>query len=183
MRSISRTVLALALSVVAIGISVAQDKEAHPAHEQTTFAEDEPLRHPVRLSTDVLKVLLSTNEAKNALANASDSQQKNAAHLFQGTKVHLNGPDEIDLVVIGIPPMAGADNGWFWVVRSANKNPQVVLFVGGNTLELMDSRTLGYRDINTIWASPSVTKEMIYHFDESRYKLWKQKSTPTPNSP
>jgi len=43
-----------------------------------------------------------------------------------------------------------ADNGWFWLVSSARKNPRVVLFAGGNALEIMDSKTKGYRDIESV---------------------------------
>jgi len=167
----------LVLSVVAVGISVAQDKKAHATHEQTRFVEGDPLQQAVGLSANVLKVLLETEEGKQGLAFANDSQQKNAARLFQAREIHLSGPDEVDLIVVGIPPMTGADNGWFWLVRSANKNPQVVLFSGGNTLELMGSKTLGYRDIRSVFSTASETRKAIYHFDGKQYKLWNDKWT------
>jgi hypothetical protein len=172
-----RIVVVLILSVVAVGSSVAQGKKAHAAHEQTKFVEGDRPQHAVQLSAEVLNILLETKEVKQELTFVSDSERKNAAQLFQASEVHLNGPDEVDLIVIGIPPMAGADSGWFWIVRSANKNPQMVLFAGGNTLELMDSKTLGYRDIRGVSSTASETRDAIYHFDGDQYKLWKEKRT------
>jgi hypothetical protein len=38
------------------------------------------------------------------LAYETDSEEKNAARLLQAGEDHLAGPDEVDVVVIGIPP-------------------------------------------------------------------------------
>jgi hypothetical protein len=63
------------------------------------------------------------------------------------------------------------------VVRSARKNPNVVLFARGNSLELMGGRTLGYCNIRSVWSSASEIRDAIYHFDGKEYKLWKEKKT------
>ena len=75
---------------------------------------------------------------------------------------------------MGFFPMSGADNTWFWVVRSAHRDPEVVLFAGGNSLEVLASRTNGYHDIRTDWASAAATSTTVYKFDGKSYKLWKQ---------
>jgi hypothetical protein len=181
MGTVPRAAFVLVLAVVAAGILVAQDKNAHRVHEQTTFTEDGPLQHPVPVSADVVKVLMETEEAKEGLAFANDSERSNAAQLFRAGEVHLNMSDEVGLVVIGVGAMSGADNGWFWVVRSARKNPQVVLFAGGNSLELMGSMMQGYCDIRSLFSTPSETNDRIYRFDGRHYQLWKQKSTQNPN--
>jgi len=63
----------------------------------------------------------------------------------------------------------------------SRKNPKVVLFAGGNTLEIMDSKTKGYRDIESVTSTPSKTSTMTYSFDGESYGLWKEKWKP--NSP
>jgi len=73
--------------------------------------------------------------------------------------------------------MSGADEGWFWLLRSVHKNPKIVLFATGNSLDLMESRTLGYRDIRSVWSSASDTHQTVYHFDGNEYKLWTEKWT------
>jgi hypothetical protein len=110
---VHRTAFALVLAVVAAGILPAHGQKAHPVREQTFFSEDEPFQQPSPLSGDVLMVLLNTKEVKQGLVIASDSQRSNVAELFRAAKVHLSGPDEVDLVVVGVPPMSGADNAWF----------------------------------------------------------------------
>lgn len=129
-----RAALALVL-VVIDGVSVTRGQEVHSIHEQNSFHEDEPLLHAVPLTPKVLSVLLKTKWAKQGLEFANDSQRDNPAQLFRAAEIHLTRWDDVDLVVIGIPPMRGADNCWFWVVRSARNHPRVVLVGGGNSLD------------------------------------------------
>jgi hypothetical protein len=177
MRAARIIVVIPVFAALAAGISAAQVENADALHDQTTFTEDARLQHPVPVSSDVLKVLLETDAAKEGMAFAQVSKPGDVAQLFRAGEVHLGGANEVDLVVIGVGWMSGADNGWFWVVRSAHKNPRVVLFAGGNSLQMMVTRTNGYRDIRSTWSSPSETDDTIYHFDGREYKLWKKTST------
>ena len=76
--------------------------------------------------------------------------------------------------------MTGADNDWFWVVRSPRHNPSVVLFSGGDYLQLLNSGTNGLRDIRRLFSTASETRETIYKFDGTRYKIAKDKWTEKP---
>ena len=177
MKVLRRIPLALALTTIVCTSLATQGRRG----EQTSFAEDQPLHSPVQISPDVLKVLLETKEAEQGLDLANDSKQDHPTQLFRAAEVHLSRPDEVDLVVIGVCPMCGADNGWFWLVRSARSDPKVVLFAGGNILELMNSRTNGCRDIRSAWSSSSETKNTLYHFDGKEYKVWQEKWTKNRN--
>jgi hypothetical protein len=162
--------------VLLAGMACIATAQSAPAGEQMSFSEDAPLQHTVALSPDVLEVLFQTQEARQALNFASDSTQDHPARLFRATEVHLSRPDETDLVVIGVPPMSGADCGWFWIVRLTRGGPQVVLFAGANSLDLRDSRTSGYRDIVTTSASAGTSEETTFHFNGKSYKAWKKKT-------
>lgn len=163
------TVLALALSTVAQGQGTA------PAREQTVFHEYEPFQHDVPLPPKVLHALLRTKEAKEALESAREDQRNNPSQLFQAAEVHLRGLDEVDLVVQGFPPVSGADNTWFWIVLSARSTPKIALWTGGDSLEVMASRTNGYRNISCSWSSASgYTRKWKYHFNGEKYLLWKK---------
>ena len=168
-------ILQFAFAVAAAGILPAQGQKAGSTHEQTYFSEDERLQRPVPLPPDVLNVLLKTDEVKDNLGSASPSQRSNPSSLFRAAEVHLHAPDVIDFVVIGRSPMSGADNTWFWIVRSARGKPQVVLFAGSNSLEIMASRTNGYRDIRCDWASANHAETTTYKFNGREYKLWRNK--------
>lgn len=123
---------------------------------------------------------MEREEAREGLHFASPSERDNPAQLFRAAEVHLSRLDEADLVVIGVGAMSGADQGWFWVVRSTRKDPNIILFAGGNSLALMDGRTNGYRDIRCVWSSPSETISTIYHFDGKEYKVWKKQQRQNP---
>jgi len=144
--------------------------------DQNSFSVASPLQNPAPLAPEVLKVLLETDAAKAGLAYATPAQRADPEQLFRAAQVHLNHTDDVDLVVIGVCPMCGADNAWFWIVGSAAKNPKVILVAGGNELQLLDSSTKGYRDVQSVWSSPSQTDTSLYHFNGVQYELRKRKS-------
>jgi hypothetical protein len=149
---------------------------ASNAADQNSFSEDGAVQNPVALSPEVLKVLLATDSARQGLELASQSQKANPAQLFRAAEVHLTG-SETDLVVIGVCPMCGADNGWFWVVESAATTPKVILAAGGTTLEVLTSSSKGHRDIQSVWSSPSQTDTILYRFSGAQYEIHKRKTT------
>ena len=175
-RTLYKIVLAFALATVAAVASITPAQETTPAGEQTVFHEYEPVQHAVPLSPEVLQVLLRRKEVKEALEFASREGRDNPSQFFEATKVHLRGSDEADLVVRGYPPVSGADNAWFWVVLLAHgATPRIVLWGHADSLEVMTSRTNGYRNIHCSWSSASgETIEWKYHFNGEKYILWKK---------
>lgn len=86
-------------------------------------------------------------------------------------------PDKVFLV-IGKPPMAGADNTWFWIVRQSGNEAKILLWAGANCVSIERSSNLGFRDIQTEWSSASESITEAYSFDGTAYKLTKRKSHP-----
>jgi hypothetical protein len=155
--------LALATAIAAHG------QTQQPISEQTKFSRTSRIEHPVPVPPDVLKLLLSTREGKEGLARASDLQKKNPGQMFRAAEIHLRGADEADLVIEGVSPMANGDHDWFWIVRPAGKRPRLILYAGGNSLEVQDSRTNLYRDISSVWIYPKETLVTIYKFNGKTY--------------
>lgn len=155
--------LVLATAIAALG------QTPQPISEQTRFSRTSRIEHPVPVPPDVLKLLLNTSEGKEGLARASDLQKQNPGQMFRAAEVHLRGADEADLVIEGVAPMANGDHDWFWIVRPAGKRPRLVLFAGGNSLEVQDSRTNSYRDISSVWIYPKETLVTIYKFNGKKY--------------
>jgi hypothetical protein len=56
-------------------------------------------------------------------------------------------------------------------VRSARKDPDVIPFGGGDSLELLTSKTKGYRDIGIVWMSSLESETTVYNFDGNYYKM------------
>lgn len=73
--------------------------------------------------------------------------------------------------------MSGADNDWFWIVRSPLKQPKVILWCGGNSLELLDSKSGGYRDVRCTWSSASERVTRSYRYVKGRYRLRRERWT------
>jgi hypothetical protein len=110
---------------------------------------------------------------KESLNSARRVTQADAARLFRAKEVHLGRPNEIDLLVAGTFPVVGADNDWYWVVRST-PNPKVLLWVGCLSIQLLKRKTNGYRDFSSSWSSANHGWDDIYRFDGSMYKLRKR---------
>jgi len=171
-----KTLLLLVLG--AVGASASQEQP--PIREQTLFRESEPFQHAVPLPQNVLQVLLRTREVKESLDSASAEQKSNLSQLFLATEVHLSGLDKIDFIVRGITPVTGADNDWFWVVNHLPSAPRVVLWAGCDSLEVLDGRTNGFKNIRCSWSSPSLTITSDYHFNGQKYLLWKRRQVKNP---
>jgi hypothetical protein len=162
--------------LLALAIRAGQAQRTDWARQQTSFSETSPIQHPVPLPPDVLKLLLRRPEVMQNWAEITDAEKKNPAHLFTAAEIDLGTSGDVDLIVEGGLLMSGADNDWFWIVRSAHKNPSIVLFAGGNSLEVLGAKTNGYRDIRSEWASASEVITEIYKFDGVRYKPWKKRT-------
>jgi hypothetical protein len=168
---ITRRMLAAAAFVAASMAVHAQASK--PVIEQARFSKKVQLEHPAAIPANVLNLLLRSKEGKEGMARATDAQKQTPAQMFRVSEIHLRAADETDLVVEGISPMASGDHEWFWIVRPDGKKPNIVLFAGGSSLEVQDSRTNSYRDINSVWSSPKETLVSIYKFDGRKYTFRK----------
>lgn len=148
----------------------------HPGREESSFTESHPFKHPVPVPLSVLNLLSRRPEVKDNLFlhNVRDSKPKNLGRLFTASQIHLGPADEVDLIIMGNEGMGGADNAYFWVVRSAYQNPVIVLWAGADGLDVLMTKTNGYRDIWTGWNSPSEELTELYKFDGGSYKLAKK---------
>lgn len=181
MRFLTAIFLASAVAVVAMAWATPA-RETPRVAEQTTFT-NMPVQDPVTPSAAVLRTILAAHPAREAFAALDDSQRANPGQLFQAGEVHLSQSGQMDLVVVGLGPMRGADTTWFWVVASADKEPQLVLFSGGDSLELLNSKSHGYKDIRTAWSSPTETETTIYNFDGSEYQMRRADNFRIPANP
>ena len=163
----------LAASAFLAASMAVQAQASKPVPEQARFSKKIQLERPAAIPGNVLKILLSSKEGKEGMARATNAQKQTPAQMFRASEIHLRAADETDLVVEGISPMASGDHEWFWIVRPAGKKPKIILFAGGSSLEVQDSLTNSYRDINSVWSSPKETLVSIYKFDGRKYTFRK----------
>jgi hypothetical protein len=165
---------------VAVEFARGQTRNKPLPAEQSEFEpndDDYGFKGAQRPSDAVLDALLKTPEADEMREQLEKLDREDLRSLFGVVKVHLRDLNETDEVVIGKDPMSGADNDWFWIVRDMGDHAQVLLFASGNGIDLLKTRTNGYKDIESYWGSAA--GDAIYHlyrYDGMVYKLaWEHK--------
>jgi hypothetical protein len=150
---------------------------AQPQKEQTTFcetgapAEDE--LKPVPLPTEVLTAVMNSELGKQAQADAKERHlELDPTKLLKGAPIQLSNTRSRSFILIGdAPPLPGVDNTWFWIVGLSGGRATTLLRMGANCVELLPTKTLGYRDISAHWSSAAGASVKTHKFDGESYKL------------
>lgn len=168
--------------------------------EQTSFGADPPpgqqfIRKPLQLPAAALQVLRDTLDrgTLNCLKHNGITPDEVPAAWFVASEIHLDGPEEVDLIVQpNLPRIAthdlphyeaagcllGANVGPFWVLRNTSGRYNLLLETYALGLEVLDSRSNFYRDIQTV-ASTAVTRTTIlYKMAVAQYQIAENKVAP-----
>lgn len=197
-RSNLRCCLVLALFVtVSMCIARGQNSTNDQKQEQTAFDAEPDLdvmhiSKPAEIPEGALQVLrdLSRRPA-DCLKDSSVTPEQVPASWFIASAVHLNGPNEVDLVVLLNEPaiadpkipggcMLPANGNYFWVLGpgSANGKYSLLLESYGHRLEVLKSRTNGYRDIQIGAVNLRGSTTALYKFTVQQYQLAAKKTEP-----
>ena len=123
-------------------------------------------------SDALLDSLLKTPEAENAKEKLAALDREKLRNLFQVVPIHLSSSMETDYIALGRDPLSGADCFWFWLVRPVGNHAQVILFSNALTVQLLPTRTNGYRDIRSTWSSAAgYTITRVFHYSGAKYIL------------
>lgn len=98
--------------------------------------------------------------------------------LLHAAKIHLSSDGETEFMILSSPPLSGADNSWFWIVRKHGTNASILLEAGGNCVELETTRTRGYRDVMSYWAGGGTEVIDTFQYDGKVYKLVHKQTRP-----
>lgn len=146
--------------------------------EQLLFsAEDETFDHPLPIPRGVLEILRKDTQVLQYLEAVKKSPDELTGRPFLASQVHLDGPDELDLIVMGIDRLRGANVATFWVFRSLNNQFELVLKITAHGLRVETSRWKGLRNIEAGTVTGSKVYIDVHKFDGTRYKLYHSKST------
>ena len=80
-----------------------QETPRTAAGEQSGFSVElniDPVRKPVTLSSEALRVLATDKHISSCLDSQSLPREKLPANWFAASLIHLGGPNEIDLIVL-----------------------------------------------------------------------------------
>jgi hypothetical protein len=187
-------ILMLVLTVFGAA-SPAQQGEKTREREQLDFSMEQeivPIQQPVTLSKGALKVLEKEADVSSCMENAKLSAGQLPNSWFVGSQVHLDGPDEIDLIVLpsqlkATQPMHPVPNACFfgpyttkfWVLRMSMKGFELVLSVNAHDLGVRKTSWERHRDIEASVSSLNGTTTSIFRFDGQQYRLQKENAAPS----
>ncbi len=170
MKSALATIVIAGLIGANSAICLGQRK--HRGSEQRVFgAEDESFKRPFALPEVILNILSKDPEIPDTFGENDTPRPKQVPNSwFFASIVHLAGPDEQDVVVMGRCPVCGANVAPFWVFRPTRDGYEQLMFGGGLALELMKSRTNGFRDLETSYVSTQKLWTDVWRFDGQKYQ-------------
>lgn len=122
--------------------------------EQLSFSvDDEDVQRPIPLPPTIGRLLASDPAVKTRLQDERLSSNDLPNSWFQVSAVHLNGPAEKDIVVIGSGLLLGAKVTTFWIFRPKLSGFEMIFTASAHDLIIKQSRTAQYLDIETLAAS------------------------------
>jgi hypothetical protein len=167
--------LANVLLLAALSISATAQSKPHQAAEQHSFGlgMDSGLvvQHPVALSDAELAALANDDMMRKEL-DQDPPIPKLTREGLEASVIHLHGPNERDLVVIGSgAPFMGANVGPFWIIRDLPTGPQVVLSTITLGLSIQKTSSQGFRDIEASVATAVEGSTTSFHFNGKKYVM------------
>jgi hypothetical protein len=176
-----RLVLLAFMVALAATLAHAQHANKPGSREQLVFSTEQqllPVERPVSIPEGALQALRDNEYVRTCLSKGQTPEEIPASW-FVGSEIHLDGPDEIDLIVLpNNGCLLGANIGPFWVFRKTPQAYELVLDVHVHDLRVLGTRSNGYRDIRT-WSATAVTRTtVLFRFDGHKYQPYQTKSEP-----
>ena len=163
--------LAFLVLVILSSYGFKEGRTTSDLSEQLHFsAEDIGVKHPLVLPKEALTVLARDDGVRDALEAQDLSVDKLPASWFSASKIHLDGPDEIDFIAVGEGPLRGSNVNTFWVFRPSPRGFELILTVVAHDLVVTRELSRGYRNIETIAATAVRVSSVSYRFDGKTYK-------------
>ena len=174
--------LALSLLFTCIALSqIAAQETSHTASEQASFsAEDSAVKRPVEIPEDGMAILRRDDFVASVLRDQEITPAKLPQSWFSASSIHLGLNSRPDLVVVGEPPLAGANVVMFWIFRSTPAGHKLLFRAGGHDLVVLNSRHNGLRDVQTSSVTLQRLNDSIYRYNGSRYVVYRDRSKSIP---
>jgi len=171
-----KTLRKIALTMLAVGMATSlaatqkQSASNHSAQEQVDFgADEEKLDRPVIVPEEVVQTIRQIDKAP---------PDELPSGWLLASEIHLDGPNEIDMIVMGTGGLRGAHAVPFWVFRKKQASYELVLATGGDGLSVLKTRWKGLREINAfgIGLAGAEITTTTFRFDGQRYKKFQTKT-------
>jgi hypothetical protein len=167
---VSIWLIAVAVAPLPMALGQNPSKTANP---QTLFQLEERFTHPSTLPSSVLATLQADTSNQQLFESCPTRgiQHEIPSSWFLAAEVDLKHGDPSGLVVRADNGcLWGANIGPFWVFRRADIGYELFLDASALGLELLETRTNGYRDIRLNSASGGEVHSTVFKFIEGRYR-------------
>lgn len=169
----------LLLSALSQGANALPSRAVAPqADEQSSFNLEEPVARPAPIPTDVLRGLGQDEKVLGCLTSGRGNEAVEVpASWFAASEIRLNADDLPDLVVQ--PQNAclnGANLGPFWVFRNTGRGYALALRADTLSLEVLATKTRGYRDIRLRSATARQVLTRVFKFDGQSYRAARRRA-------
>jgi hypothetical protein len=171
-------------------LAMAQDTVKSNEHEQSGFGREQvgfvPIRQPIPIPQGVLPVMRKDQVVVRCLKSKDSNPSQPPTQWFVAATIHLHDPDENDLLIMPRMLAGGQDldksvsgcwdgmkNSPFWILRRVGRGYAVALSESADGLEILSTRSRGFRDIGLAWLSQDALGTEIMKFDGKRYVRFK----------
>jgi hypothetical protein len=155
------------------------------AKEQTSFDADSArqIARPVPLPDSVLQILAQDTEVVACRKESPIPPGASLASWFMASEVHLDGPDEVDLVVLPVVQgnrfmcfHSAEGIGWFWVFHQVGAHYELALKTAGLGLTILDARHNGFKDIESGMAFGTHSSQTTYRYESGKYREYRREA-------
>lgn len=168
----------LLCGLVFVGAPHSAKGQVSRSSEQTVFsAEDAQVKSPVPIPKNIFEILKEDTTVKGALEDEHIPPENLPTSWFSASTIHLSKHNKLDLIVVGNPPLSGGNLAMFWVFRATASGHELVLNTSAHSLEVMNTRWNGHKDIETIGATAVAVTTVLYRFDGKKYSLQWEKTS------
>ena len=138
--------------------------------EQSAFgAEDENWKRPIPIPREVLEILRSSLKA------SADELQRD---WLLASEVHLDGAEEIDLVLMGVRGLRGAHSVPYWLFRKNKNGYDLLLSTGGDSFKILPTKWKGHCVIEVLNHTVDQVTKALFRFDGQRYREYRHMTEP-----
>jgi hypothetical protein len=134
---------------------------------QRAFDAESKLAPVVDAPPEVLRLLLKDADVRDTLASEVDGRLPRP--WYDATTVELAAGGPGALLVRGNCPLCGAHAAWFWIFAQRSGRWRLLLHAVGDELEVMEHRTLGFRDIRSMYVTAVASSSVLYRYNGRAY--------------
>ena len=113
---LAAVILCLASFPIMAGQALTQSRA-----EQLHYSAGQSMENSIVLPDEALAVIEKDPYIAEVLKNEAPAFARLPRSWLMASEVHLDGPDEIDIVVVGAGHLAGANVTTFWILRPKNQ--------------------------------------------------------------